>query len=226
MDPPGPGALNLPPTDADFLRIFLPYELRLAQRRAMTWDTTPIDELPAVFLGLYLVRLQPLEAPTAPAPDYGGTEIDEHLHEVLRSVLRDSDMAVHLSPTEHLAIARDLEPAQSYTVAQRLLSRLGHSQVLRAAGLGVRVGYVVYPLSTQPNYPPADWTTLVDLARRVGARGGSAAVATGFGVMRGPHLAEANLPECDLVPLAFEDLDALVKAGILRLQRIHLLPGV
>ncbi len=218
--------LELPPVDLAFLRTFLPYEVRLAQRRAMTWDDTPVDELPADFLGLYVVRLQPLEGHRTPDPEKGGAELAEHLDEILHSVLRDSDLAAQVSPHEYLAVARDLEPGHSYAVAQRLLSHLGHSEIVRGANLGVRVGYLVYPLSTQPNFPPMQWATLADLARKVGARGGSAAVATGFGLMRGPHMAEANLPERDLVPLAFEDLDSLIRAGILRLQRIHLLPGL
>lgn len=36
----------------------------------------------------------------------------------------------------------------------------------------------------------------------------------------------ANIPETDLVPLAFQDPDSLVNAGVLQIQRIHLLPGI
>ncbi len=225
MEPPRLGPHELPPIDLEFLRTFLPYEVRLAQRRAMTWDDTPVDDLPPDFIGLYVVRLQPLEDPPPPTFAADGLELAEHLDDILRNVLRDSDLTARVSPHECLAVARDVNPGHSFAVAQRLLARLGHSDVLRRARVGARIGYVVYPLTTQPNYPPSQWSLLADLARKVGARGGSSAVATGFGLMRGPHMAEANLPERDLVPLAFEDLDSLVKAGILRLQRIHLLPG-
>jgi hypothetical protein len=35
-----------------------------------------------------------------------------------------------------------------------------------------------------------------------------------------------GIPETDLIPLAFQDPESLVKAGILQIQRIHVLPGL
>jgi hypothetical protein len=39
-------------------------------------------------------------------------------------------------------------------------------------------------------------------------------------------MVETGIPEADLVPLAFQNLDTLVKAGILQVQRIQLLSGM
>jgi hypothetical protein len=39
-------------------------------------------------------------------------------------------------------------------------------------------------------------------------------------------MAATGIPETDLVPLAFQDSDSLVKAGVLQIQRLHLLPGI
>ena len=46
-----------------------------------------------------------------------------------------------------------------------LLASAAESDLLQAANLRTRVGYVVYPLSSQPNFPATQWETIVDLAR-------------------------------------------------------------
>ena len=45
-----------PVAGLDFLRVFLPYELRLAQRQAMVSSSQSPDGAPSSCLGLYLVR--------------------------------------------------------------------------------------------------------------------------------------------------------------------------
>ena len=57
------------------------------------------------------------------------------------------------SDQEHLAVLRDLDPEHTYVVSQRFLAMAADSDLLLAANLRTRVGYVVYPLSSQPNFP-------------------------------------------------------------------------
>ena len=213
----------LPMGTPEFFEIFMPYEIRLAQRRAMTWGSTPDENLPPLFTGLYLV--QPVYGGTTqfPMADEGGTELRRHVETIVRQGLRDSDVLGYLGEDELLAVVRDLDPHQSYVVAQRLLSACNRSDLLRAAGIAMRIGYVIYPLTSQPNYPPTQWPQLVRLAAEVGGRAPGTGGGTGFGLMRGPAAATTNLPETDVVDLAFEDLDSLVSAGLLTLQRLHLI---
>jgi len=218
------GDPSLPEIDEAFFRIFVPYELRLAQRRTLEWGSLGSGHSAASYVGFYLVRLVAAEGDSAPARSGGGPEIARHVQVLLRSALRDSDLPGRLNDSEHLAVVRDLDPMQAYVVAQRFLSAAARSETLKAAGIWTRVGYVVYPLSAQANLPADRWTMLLDLARRISDRGGSGP-ATGYGILRGPQDSGADVPETDLVPLAFEDADSLVKAGLLSLQRIHLLPS-
>ncbi len=213
----------LPMADLAFFEVFMPYEIRLAQRRAMAWGSTPDENLPPAFTGLYLVQPVYGGAPQLPASDEGGAELRRHVEVIVRQALRDSDVLGHLGEDELLAVVRDLDPHQSYVVAQRILSTLNRSDLLKAAGVGMRVGYIVYPLTSQPNYPPEQWAELVRLAAAVGSRASETGGGTGFGLMRGPAAAVTNLPETDLIDLAFEDLDSLVSAGLLTLQRLHLI---
>ncbi len=218
------GDESLPEADERFFRVFVPYELRLAQRRALEWGNAGIEQPLGSYLGFYLVRLLPAAGGAFPSRGEDGERLAAHVQELLRTALRTSDVSGRLTDAEHLAVLRDLDPMQAYVVAQRFLSAAAQSQTLTAAGIWTRVGYVVYPLSAQANLPPERWTTLLDLARRISDRG-SPGPATGYGILRGPQGPGADLPETDLIPLAFEDIDSLVKAGLLSLQRIHLLPG-
>jgi hypothetical protein len=217
---------QFPETNEAFLRIFMPYELRLAQRRAMMGKKDPRNVLTSMFVGLYLVRLQAVSGDWFPSSIEGGNQIGIHVFHLLREAMRDSDIPFKLSDQEHLVVLRDIDPQHAYVVAQRFLMLAGRSDLLRAAGLRTRVGYVIYPLSTQPNFPVDQWETLIDLARAMSDRGDRTGPASGYGVLRGPQMDTANIPETDLVPLAFQDSDSLVKAGLLQLQRIHLLPGI
>lgn len=220
------GRIELPVPDLDFLKVFLPYELRLAQRRAMMGSKDPRSALPRTFMGLYLVRLKPVAGDWFPSSLEGGKQIGIHAGQLLREALRDSDIPFKLSDQEHLTILRDIDPQHAYVVAQRFLTMAGRSDLLRAAGLRTRVGYIIYPLSTQPNFPVDQWSRLIDLARFMSDRGDPSGPASGYGMLRGPQMDTANIPETDLVPLAFQDPDSLVKAGLLQIQRIHLLPGI
>lgn len=210
--------------DERFFRIFVPYEIRLAQRRAMEWGDAPGDPPPSTFLGLYLVRYTVGGRPVAPAAGQRPPELGAQVLRLLQDALRDSDVPGRLGPGELLAVVRDLDPMQAYVVAQRFLAAANRSEELRAADVRTRVGYVIYPLSNQANFPAERWNTLLDLARKISERAATGP-ATGYGVLRGPDAAASALPETDLVPLAFEDPDSLMKAGLLSLQRIHLLPG-
>ncbi len=217
---------DLPEPDLEFLRVFMPYELRLAQRRAMMGKNDPRNVLTSTFVGLYLVRLQAVTGDWFPSSIEGGHQIGIHVTGLLREAMRDSDIPFKLSDNEHLVVLRDIDPQHAYVVAQRFLTLAGRSDLLRAAGLRTRVGYVIYPLSTQPNFPVNQWQELVELARTMSDRGDRSGPASGYGILRGPQMDTANIPETDLVPLAFQDSDSLVKAGLLQIQRIHLLPGI
>ena len=216
---------SLPRADLEFFRVFLPYELNLAQRRMLTWgaDSEMVSRLA---LGLVVIRL---ERETGEAPALSGDDaqrISSHLEEVLRTVLRESDVAGRLAEFEYLALLRDVDPDQAYVAAQRFLSAAGRSQELATSGLQARLGFIIYPLSTQANFPPGQWSTLLELARRLSLRGQQTGPATGLGLLRGPEMATTNIPETDLVPLLFHDPDSLVRAGVLSMQRIHIMPNL
>lgn len=216
----------LPLADRGFFRVFMPYEIRLAQRRAMIWGTTPDEQLPSAFIGLYLIRPITEEDAAASREAALGEDVRTHLVGRARGALRDSDVLGVLGDDELLAVVRDLDPQQAFVVAQRLLSVAGRSEFLRSEGVSLRVGYVVYPLTSQPNFPPQQWGRLVDLARLAADGAGDPGATCGRGVLRGPAISTTDIPETDLVDLSSQDLESLVGAGLLSLQRIHLLAGL
>jgi hypothetical protein len=212
--------------DYDFLRVFMPREIRLAQRQAMLQSSRSSDGELTSCLGIYLVQLEPVAGNSFPASAEGGARIGDHIQEFLTEVIRDSDIPVRLSDREHLAILRDLDPEQTYVVSQRFLSSANGSDLLQAANLRTRIGYLVYPLSSQPNHPPQQWEKLIELARVMSQYGEPSGRACGNGLMRGPGMTGAGIPESDLVPLAIHDPEGLVKVGMLQIQTIHLVPGL
>jgi len=226
MDETQDGTFEAPEANLDFLRVFLPYELRLAQRRAMVSGSLSSDGLSNSCLGLYLVRLEPMAGDWFPAPAEGGSQIGDHVRGLLTEVLRDSDIPIRMGDQEHLGVLRDLDPQHAFVVTQRFLTSAASSDLLQAANLRTRVGYIIYPLSTQPNYPPEQWASILELARLMADRGDPVGRASGHGLLRGPNMAETGIPESDLIPLAVRDPDSLVKAGLLQIQRIHLLPDI
>jgi len=215
--------VRLPVVDTDFLGRFLPYELLLAQRRAMVWGTLAAENFPNAHVGLYLVRLETLPDHVYPTPQDGAQAIANHMSDLLRTVLRESDIPARISDREHVAIVRDVDPQHAFAVAQRLLQLASDSPLISGNHLRTCVGYLIYPLSLQPNYPVDRWNVLLELARRMSRRGDPGTPASGYGLLRGPHMEEASIPESDLVPLALQNPDTLVRAGILQIQRIQLL---
>jgi GGDEF domain-containing protein len=189
----------------------------------MVWGSAASERLPNAYIGFYLVRLEFYEPPKDEVFPEVGPEIGKHVISLLQKVLRDSDIPATLTNNEHLAILRDIDPQHAYAVAQRFLTSAGSSTMLEAAKVRTCVGYIVYPLSTQPNFPVDRWSTLLELARRMSHRGDSKATACGFGLLSGPQITEASIPESDLVPLAFQNPDTLVKAGILQVQQTQIL---
>jgi len=221
-----PSSPPLAVVDMGFMETFMPYELRLAQRRAMVLGTEAPEGQPNTFIGLYVVRLEPAVGRDAPDLDGSSRTINEHVNSLLARVLRDSDIPALISDWEHLAILRDVDPQRAFVVAQRFLTSARDSELLEQAGLKTRVGYVIYPLSPQPNLPVERWHSLLDLARHMSQSGRSSAAACGLGLLRGSQMADNGIPEADLVPLAFENLESLTKAGILQIQRIQMIPGL
>lgn len=214
-----------PVADASFLDVFMHYEISLAQRRAMVWASLEAADIPSAFIGLYLVRLETGDGAWFPESQEGGAQLSQHVIELLRGAIRDSDIPVRLSDQEHLVVLRDLDPEHAYVVAQRFLAAAGRSDLLRGANLRTRMGYLVYPLSTQPDYPPSKWADLVALARRLSGLNTETFSAAGRGLLRGEQMVATGIPETDLVPLAFQDLESLTRNGILQLQRINIVPG-
>jgi hypothetical protein len=209
--------------DPDFLKIFLPPEIRLAQRQSMLRRSISPDGSPSSCLGFYLVRLEPAPGTEFPATDKGGSLIGDHVQALLNAVIRDSDIPARLSDLEHLVILRDLDPDQTYAVSQRFLSSASDSDLLKAAELNTRVGYVIYPLSSQPNHPPEQWESLIDLARAMSTHGDPRGRATGNGLLRGPKVMDLGISESDLIPLAIRDPDSLAKVGLLKIMKIQLM---
>ena len=95
---------------------------------------------------------------------------------------------------------------------QRFLASAAESDLLLAANLRTRVGYVIYPLSSQPNYPTQKWENIIELARRMSDRGETEERAIGHGLLRGPSMTETGIPESDLVPLATRDPEVIDRA--------------
>jgi hypothetical protein len=222
MDAPEPR----PVADLDFLKIFLPPEIRLAQRQSMVQSSTSPDGSLHSCLGFYLVRLEPASGKGFPTTDTGGSLVGNHIEALLNTVVRDSDIPARLSDQEHLVILRDLDPDHTYVVSQRFLSSASDSDILRAADLNTRVGYVIYPLSSQPNHPPQQWDMLIELARTMSAHGDPTGRATGNGLLRGPNVMDLGISESDLIPMLIRDPLSLAKVGMVQIMKIHLMSNV
>jgi len=221
--PAGQERVHLPRANAGFFDTFMPFEIRLAQRRAMIWGSG-VDDVMHAFIGLYLVRLTRQTDGGFPGAAEGGTELGDHVYDLLRNALRDSDIAGSLSPDSHLGVARDVYPERANVIAQRFLTAAASSALVSGADLVVRLGYVIYPLSTPPDHPVDQWHTLLALAHQLSCRDASSNPVSGIGMLRGVKTAAVGIPETDLIPLALQDPEALVRAGVLQLQRINLLP--
>ena len=223
MDPETSAGSRLAPVDAAFFEAFLPREIRLVQRRILGHPGG--GGSPAAQLGLFLLGIVPGEGATLPPEDGGGAQVRTALLGMLSQALRFSDIAGTLGPDELLGIARDLDGDQAFQIAQRILTNASRMEILKGAGLAIRLTYAVYPLSTQPDLDPGEWRLLLDLARSLFDRETMAGIPSGRGVLRAEG-APPNIPEGDLVRLALQDLETLTGSGLLRLQRIHILPGL
>lgn len=215
---------RLPPVDPAFLEEFLPREVGLIQRRHLGHPGGDTGSGGGSQLAFFLLRLHPLEGSHFPAEEEGGLAIRKRLVEMMSRSLRFSDVVAELGRDEILGIGRDLEGDQAFQITQRILMSAGSLDLLRGAGLVVRLSYMVYPLSSQPDLDPRDWRLLVDLARCLLEREMNPESTGGCGLLPSGETAP-SVSEADLVRLALGDLDSLTSAGLLRLERIHLLPG-
>ena len=214
---------QLPIADAAFFETFMPYEIRLAQRRAMVWGAKSVTDMPITFFGLYLVRLEPQASNRFPSREQGGDELGQTLFDLLRSVLRDSDVPGWFKNQEHVAIARDTDPEHAHVIAERFLSAARKNEQLRSAGMQARIGYLVYPLSSPPNFPVEKWHFLVDLARLLSLRDPASSSTSGYGLVRGDDAASSGVPEADLIPIALQNPEPMINAGLIKLQRVQVL---
>lgn len=202
----------------------MPREISVVQRRLLGNPGGLSAHERSRHLGLFLVQVLPGPGAHLPADEEGGLAVRSLLLEILSGALRFSDVAGTLGPHELLGVARDLDGDQAFQIAQRILTGANGLELLRGAGLVARLSYVVYPLSSQPDLEPGDWQLLLDLARSLGEAETEPGSTSGRGVLRAEG-AVPSVPEGDLVRLALADLDSLTAGGLLRLQRIHLLPG-
>ncbi len=216
--------VRLPAVDPHFLEAFLPREVRLVQRRLLGHPGGTPPGLPSNQLGLFLVRVIPTSGAHFPADEEGGLAVRTMLLDLLSNALRFSDVVGAIAPSELLGIARDLDGDQAFQIAQRILAHANELELLRATGLSARLAYVIYPLSLQPDLAPGDWHLLLDLARSLALGDTQPGSTVGKGILRADS-SVPNVSEGDLVRLALRDLSSMTSAGLLRVQRIHLLPG-
>ncbi len=218
------GGVRLPAVGPHFLEGFLPREVRLVQRRLLGHLGGKPPGFPSNQLGLFLLQIIPASGAHFPTEEEGGLAVRSILLDLLSNTLRFSDVVGAISPTELLGIARDLDGDQAFQIAQRILARASELELLRATGLSAGLAYVIYPLSLQPDLDPGDWHLLLDLARSLALDDSQPESTVGKGILRADS-SVPNVSEGDLVRLALRDLGSMTSAGLLRVQRIHLLPG-
>lgn len=212
-EPPKPGRA--------FLDIFMPYEIRVAQRRAMAQGTAE-GISGRCSLGLYLIQVEATSAESA-LEVAGWSPLHAHVRELVTRAMRDSDIPCFIGEGEHFAVARDLDAENAFVIAQRMLGSMTRSTVLNAHDVRVAVGFVVYPLSTHPNLPAAEWTSLLHLTRALATRDRSTARTSGYGLVQGPEAASTGMAETVLIPVALDDPEPMIEAGALTLQKITVL---
>jgi len=149
-----------------------------------------------------------------------------HLLRLLTSTIRYSDIPGQISPLELLAVIREVEPVRTRVIAQRLLAMASQSRPLTAGSVRLRIGYLAYPLSTEPDLGPMEWMRLVDLARRLSRPLDPELPPSqyGYGLIRGPEMGTPTIPEIDIVGIASTDLRSLIEAQLLTLEPIDLDP--
>jgi hypothetical protein len=208
--------------DRSFFDIFLPRELKLMQQISKA----RIDGVAERFLGLFLVRLegQNGDSPSEPSPELSAKS--RHLLRLITSTIRYYDIPGQLIPGEFFLVVREIEPRRAGLIANRLLGMVSRSRVLSSGGISLRVGYIVYPISIEPDLAPTDWPKLVELARHLSGPlpglAGAAAETAGHGLCRGPEMGSPTIPEADIVNLAMTDLGSMIQAKLLILDPVTL----
>ncbi len=219
MHAPGPVISDtIQLADEGFLEIFLPRELKLVQQHVQTRNEASDDSPRNQFLGLYLLRLQ--------SDDSIEFEVDpkvvRHLRRLITSAIRFTDIPGQLSSSEFLVVAREVELDRAFLIAQRLLALTSRSRVLEASGHQVRVGYIIYPLSIEPDLSPTEWPALLELARSMAHRAQDKDNHSGYGLIRGPEMGSPTIPEIDIISLATTDLSSLTRAELLNIRPINI----
>jgi len=143
---------------------------------------------------------------------------------LITSTIRYSDIPGQLNPFEFIAVVREIKPLRALMIAQRLLGMASRSRLLGATSVSLRIGYVVYPLSLEPDFSPTRWPQLLELTQRLShlSESDGSEKVYGYGLVRGPGMGSPTIPEADLVNLALTDLDSLTKAELLSLEEITL----
>ncbi|MCP4900945.1 MAG: hypothetical protein GY906_28590 [bacterium] len=208
--------------DGRFFDIFMPREINLFKQKTLEHVKSRESLEPLPGLGLFLMRLFPIQGSQVDPEEMDTAAIARHMNELLRSALRYSDIPGQLGAFEFLAVAREMELENAPLIAQRLINRASRSRVLEGYNIGVRLGFVIYPLSPQPDLLPAEWPTLIELAHALTLAADQDASFSGLGVVPGDLQDSPIIPEIDLISLALTDVSALANAGILDLSKINL----
>ncbi len=210
----------VPIADQEFLEIFLPREMRLVQKRWLDRDVTPDLRHGNDFLGLFVIRLRPLTecVPEEPAR----VELERHLWHLVNTSVRTTDFPGRLRPLEYFVIAREMSLSGAPLIARRLLDLARLSRVFKDHGVGMCVGFVAYPFIDEPDFPPAEWSRLIDVARMVTVETRPDDQHTAYGVVRGEDLGGPVVPESEIVAIALRDLRSLTQAELLRVEPVVL----
>lgn len=222
--PRRPGIDAVPLADLRFFEVFLPREIKLMHYHSTPQPGEEGSGQQERFFGLVLIRLEPTEHVADAGDDLDMASKMRHLLRLLTSTIRYSDIPGQISPLELLAVIREIEPGRTSVIAQRLLSMASRSRPLTSESVNLRVGYLAYPLSTEPDLAPTEWTHLVDLTRRLSRQLGPELPQSsyGYGLIRGPEMGTPTIPEIDIVGIATTDLRSLIEAELLQLEPINL----
>jgi hypothetical protein len=212
--------------DHSFFDFFLPRELKLLQQVSKSGGSRAISGTER-FLGLYVVRL---ESPGGEALDEESSELatkSRHLLRLITSTIRYYDIPGQLATGEYFLVIREIYPQRAGLIASRLLGMASRSRVLSSGSLSLRIGYVVYPLSIEPDLAPTEWPRLVELARKMSGPADhvSDKDVAGHGLLRGPEMGSPTIPEGDLVNLAMTDLSSMLQANLLILEPVSRATG-
>jgi hypothetical protein len=212
--------------DQSFFDFFLPRELKLLQQVSKSGGSRTASGAER-FLGLYVVRL---ESPDGETLDQESSELatkSRHLLRLITSTIRYYDIPGQLAAGEYFLVIREIYPQRAGLIANRLLGMASRSRVLSSGSLSLRIGYVVYPLSIEPDLTPTEWPRLIELARKMSgpADHESANTVAGHGLLRGPEMGSPTIPEGDLLNLAMTDLSSMLQAKLLILEPVNRVTG-